>query len=225
MKICVASDLHGHLEDVAWPDGCEMLVIAGDIFPLNIQKDLEACKFWLIKTFFPWIQYKGYAQVILVAGNHDFYFQEREEEARFLMPENVAYLKDEEFVYKGYRFYGTPWIADLHRWAFYKDEDGLAEAYFRIPGDLDMLITHMPPKLGSYGQVKQENLFNTGTDYGSPILSWNLVRAQPRFHVFGHVHTGNHILRKVRKLDTWTANVSVLDEDYRVRYAPKVIFL
>ena len=45
----------------------------------------------------------------------------------------LVYLCDNSVEIDGVRIYGTPWIADLARWAFYKSEDELAEIYDRIP--------------------------------------------------------------------------------------------
>lgn len=57
----------------------------------------------------------------------------------------LIYLCDNSVEIDGIRFYGTPWIADLARWAFYKPEDELKEAYANIPKKCDVLLTHIPP--------------------------------------------------------------------------------
>ena len=46
---------------------------------------------------------------------------------------SLVYLCDNSVEIGGVRFYGTPWIADLSRWAFYRDDEGLREAYGAIP--------------------------------------------------------------------------------------------
>ena len=45
-----------------------------------------------------------------------------------------------------------------------------------IPHDLDILVTHMPP----YGILDQ--------DLGSPEILNFVLKAQPKYHLFGHIH-------------------------------------
>lgn len=59
-KICVLSDLHGHLPKV---EPCELVLSAEDIVPLNIQFDNA--------EFTKWIDSLPCDEVIMVAGNHD----------------------------------------------------------------------------------------------------------------------------------------------------------
>lgn len=51
-KICALSDLHGHLPKI---EPCELVLLAGDIVPLNIQFDNAASTLWFLDEFTKWI--------------------------------------------------------------------------------------------------------------------------------------------------------------------------
>ena len=70
MKCVALSDLHGDLpEDI--PE-CDIVIIAGDILPLNIQRDKIKSTAWLCNEFKNWCNFLKCSKVIFIAGNHDF---------------------------------------------------------------------------------------------------------------------------------------------------------
>lgn len=62
-KICVLSDLHGHLPKV---EPCEL---AGDIVPLNIQFDNAESTLWFLDEFTKWIDSLPCDEVIMITIN------------------------------------------------------------------------------------------------------------------------------------------------------------
>ena len=73
MKICAISDLHGYLpKDLPESD---LLLIAGDIMPLRFQSNMARSKEWLEKEFKQWCKEQETYEIVLIGGNHDFYFE------------------------------------------------------------------------------------------------------------------------------------------------------
>lgn len=61
-KICALSDLHGHLPKI---EPCELVLLAGDIVPLNIQFDNAASTLWFLDEFTKWIDSLPCDEVII----------------------------------------------------------------------------------------------------------------------------------------------------------------
>lgn len=235
LKIVGISDIHGTLvkatEEDFWPEG-DVLCIAGDILPLDIQRDTHASLAWLCCQFYPWIESLPYEDVVLVAGNHDFLFEtinidrngnhrkSTKVQKKFFMPKKLHYLEDSGCTIKGFEFWGSPWIPDLSGWAFYGEDELLEQKFKKIHEGIDVLITHCPPKVGMYGTVLQHG-WNHMSDYGCEILAKHIAEAKPIVSIFGHVHTGDHACQYIN--GTHYCNVSAKDEGYNYVYEPKVI--
>ena len=241
LKIVAISDIHGLLPEL--PE-CDVVCCAGDISPLEYQSDQTQMLGWFYLVFLPWVESLPCKKFILVAGNHDFFLQnihrrlidESDGYRRYtwrsasdvmkkLLPGNLrgkynklVYLCDSSFEYEGKRFYGTPWIADLSRWAFYLDNNSLMEKYKNIPKKCDVIITHMPPKIEGLGEVIQGGCFNTGENYGSQELAEVLKTKDFKYALCGHVHSGQHLPVDLdgKKL----VNVSLKNENYEENYYP-----
>ena len=229
MKITAISDLHGYLpKDL--PEG-DVLCICGDIVPLEYQKDYTQSVAWFAIDFNRWASTLPYRKVVFIGGNHDFFLQELGEKFRpttvmkHLLPgahkgqSKLVYLCDNSVEIDGVRFYGTPWIADLTRWAFYKPEEELVEIYSRIPKQCDVLLTHMPPLACNAGMVMQHGHYNTYANYGSAVLAEAIASRDIKYALCGHVHTGNHIPEPFGNVKN-VVNVSLKDENYKVSYSP-----
>ena len=224
MKIAAMSDMHGFLPDVSRIKKVDVVVIAGDVFPLDMQRDMPACENWFKNKMLPWMGSLPAERVILIPGNHDFFFFRAYNHTigfdmdTFLaseentMGDRLVYLIDKGFEWGGKTFYGTPWVAVLHRWAFYAP--CTADKWSLIPEGVDLLVTHMPPSAGMTGVTHPGTHY--AVDYGDPYLTVALDAKGVKNHVCGHVHTGVHGGVKCGVTNVY--NVSLKNEDYRVAY-------
>ena len=242
IKVVGISDIHGSLPDIP---KCDVVCCAGDISPLEIQNNQTSMVSWFCLEFLPWVKKLPCKKFILVAGNHDFFLQNihkvlidwsKDGYTRYtwigandvmenLLPgdlmktyDKLVYLCDSSYEYKGHTFYGSPWIRDLKRWAFYLDNDSLKEKFNKIPEKCDVIITHMPPKIEGLGGVLQGGCYNTGADYGSPELAEVLKTRNFKYALCGHVHSGQH--NPVEIGDKKLVNVSFKNEQYQETYYP-----
>lgn len=207
MKITFISDTHNR-HDLVKIEPTDILIHSGDM--TSHGSCLE------VTRFLHWFSNQPADTKILVAGNHDWLFYAKPEEAQILLSEypNVCYLQDSVVVTKGLRIYGSPWQPRFYNWAFNADEDELREHWEKIPENIDILITHGPPNM--IRDVTYENI-----NAGCPILLNEIVhRIKPKYHAFGHIHEGYGI-EKVG--DTTYINASTCDRKYKPTNAPLII--
>lgn len=237
MKIVAMSDMHG----VVMPkiEKCDVVCICGDIIPLDVQRDAMGSYKWMRDEFIPWCMDLPCERVILIAGNHDFYFQSgaigyliddenvvdhgaKAFQRCLPLPGKIVYLQDSGYEYNGVTFYGTPWCPDLYRWAFYGNHDRLTEIFRKIPQDVDVLLTHTP---GSMCNGTETSHFDNGEtrSFGCSELTSAVFARNIRRWICGHIHTGNHEFSKLDNYaETLVANVSLIDESYMPAYTPTV---
>ena len=222
MKIAGISDLHGDLINDF--EECDIVCICGDTLPLSIQRNNQKSRKWLKEEFKPWAESLPCDKVFFIGGNHCFCMESTPQFMldNFKKDDKVTYLCNEEFIYncdgKDYKIYGTPYCPDLYRWAFYKDHDNLIKEFSKIPENVDILLTHCPPKIDHYGVVLQQGVYNHFTDYGCEELADSVKIKHPKLHIFGHVHSGDHEAKLIGK--TLYCNVSIKNENYNITYYP-----
>lgn len=231
MRLIAISDTHGNLPEI--PQG-DVLCIAGDISPLKYQRNLPSMVPWLAKRFATWADKLPVEKVVLVAGNHDFVFQSPEYKdaaiAAVTSLGKVVYLENSTYEHNGKLFYGSPWVIGPAGWAFYDGTKQLEMIEETMPEGVDVAIFHQPLEYGGNGRVLQVPSWMIGqtfdssflTDdhlhpsYGSTALDNIVEKKAPKLVVTGHVHSGNHEIVSLN--DTMVANVSLLDEDYKLKY-------
>lgn len=211
MKILALSDTHSRHKKIPreWLPPADVIVHAGD-FTIN-GEDLETL------NFLEWFSGLPYAHRILTAGNHDWSF----EDTRCLFFEDYArrggitYLNDEGLDIEGVYFYGSASTPRFLDWAFNREQGAEIDRYWRaIPRYTDVLITHGPP----YGYL-DETLDKRKV--GCKDLTENLKEIKPKYHVFGHIHSGYGIMKGRDELEGTTfINASVCDERYKLVNKP-----
>ena len=171
MRIVCVSDTHGFHKHTEVPDG-DILVHGGDLTKHGSLEDVE--------EFNRWLGALPHGHKIVIAGNHDFCFQEQPAEARARLT-NALYLQDSGCEIEGLTFYGSPWTPLFFDWAFMLSDEELAAKWALIPPRVDVLITHGPPQ----GILDTTNRKEPA---GSATLLERVRAVKPRLHVFGHIH-------------------------------------
>ncbi|KAM4056996.1 calcineurin-like phosphoesterase [Hirsutella rhossiliensis] len=176
VRVVCISDTHDHIVDV--PAG-DILIHAGDLTidgsAHSIQKQLD------------WLKSLSHQVKVVVAGNHDGFFDANTHSDGQVRPRDVLdlagllYLQGDLTVQevKGRRLaiFGAPDIPECGPSSFAFQYTPARQPWFsRIPPQTDILVTHSPPK------------YHLDLGNGCPHLLREVWRVKPRLHVFGHVH-------------------------------------
>jgi len=198
VRITAISDTH--LAEPELPGG-DILLIAGDITYRGRTSE--------IAQFNRWLEKQPYRNKVLVAGNHDFMFEEYPVNAQQLIPATTHYLEDELDLIDGVSIWGSPITPWFHDWAFNRERgDAIAKYWEKIPAGIDILVTHGPP----YGILDGALRYNALAEHvGCEELMKHVKRVKPKYHIFGHIHAG---YGQMHRHGTTFLNVSIMNEKY-----------
>ena len=225
IKICAISDLHGYLPEI---ESVDILLIAGDISPLDIQFNKEMMKKWLNDTFANWIKELPLDKVYLVAGNHDAYFeglsQTQLDEFRTKCNFKLVYLENNHIIHKHedkeYKIFGTPYCHIFGNWPFMRTEHYMEEKFKQIPDEVDIIISHDPPfdtgNVDVILEAPQHMSQRMFKHLGNEPLQARIKNVNYKLLVCGHIHSGSHDFDP----ETKCVNVSIKNERYLPVYNP-----
>jgi predicted phosphodiesterase len=216
VRIVCISDTHNYHKSIQLPAG-DILIHAGDATSRGYQHEIE--------NFGTWLRKQPFLYKIVIAGNHDFGYQDSPSHARDWLYGEVGYdhrdglyyLQDEgmEVEVDGEKLfvYGSPWQPWFHSWAFNAYSPELKQKWDLIPNNTDILITHGPPyKL-------QDKTSWGGEHVGCRELRTALQRVKPKLHVCGHIHESYGVARFG---DTYIANAASCTVKYNPTQPPLV---
>ena len=149
-----------------------------------------------VLDFLNWFIEQSYPHKIFITGNHDLCLWDAEDIED--LPGNVYFLQDRECEVDGVRFFGL----------------GYNHPETLIPADVDILVTHEPPMM-----ILDES---NGTHWGNLPLRNRVMEIKPQYHLFGHAHEAYGISCQGR---TIFSNGSILDDQYQLYHAPRLIEL
>lgn len=179
MKITCISDTHNQHNNIPskYLTGGDCIIHSGDVSGRGSRVEVEA--------FLAWYNELPYTHKILIAGNHDFFFEEAPEyeiEAVLAKYPNITYLNDSGVEIEGLKIWGSPVQPWFYSWAFNRKGTDICPHWDLIPLDTDILITHGPAKgyldLTLHGDV-------TGCPY---LLEKISELTNLKLFVHGHIH-------------------------------------
>ena len=183
IRIVCISDTHTH-RPTGLPKG-DVLVHAGDLTNDGTVADIQGQ--------IDWISSLPYEHKIVIAGNHDSWFDPRARRridvGKAPRWSNVHYLQHSSvqltFPNKSCRhlsFYGGPQIPQCggedFAFQYRRSDDAWSNT---VPIETDVLITHTPPR----------HHLDLPAGLGCEYLRNEVWRVRPKVHIFGHVHAGH----------------------------------
>jgi len=154
------------------PDG-DLLLHTGDMTNSGSKQEIKQVNDWLGSL--------PHKHKVIIAGNHDFLFENNNADARALIT-NAHYLQDSMVEIDKVKIYGSPWQPWFYDWAFnLRRGQPLRNVWSKIPAGIDILMTHGPP----FGVL---DYVTRAERVGCEDLINELFRVKPKLHVFGHIH-------------------------------------
>jgi Icc-related predicted phosphoesterase len=229
LKICAMSDLHGTLPFTEEIGKVDVVVLCGDTVPMAYQRSGKLSNLWLRDEFKSWIDGLDCDRVIMIAGNHDFYFSYEDKTFikdlfKELCGEKLVYLQDESYEYKGVKFYGCPWCKGPLKWAFCpNDINRDITRYYEMIEDCDVLLTHQPASLFNIGISYYWT--EKPQDWSSKALLDAIAKKDILVNFCGHIHSGDHQRATYVSGNHSTVfyNVSLMGETYNWDYQPRFV--
>jgi predicted phosphodiesterase len=206
LKFVTISDTHGKHDSLSLPVG-DVLIHAGDCTSRG--SELE------VINFLNWFSKQDFEHKILIAGNHDFYFERAPElEIEKIIPQNIIYLNDSGTIINGLKIWGSPITPWFYNWAFNRHRGAPIQKHWNlIPLDTDILITHGPV-------FRYLDATTSGHNAGCENLLHKVLEIKPRVHICGHIHEAYGVIENggIKFI-----NASVLNEKYELKNNP-IIF-
>lgn len=203
MKFVTIADTHGQHAKLTLPPG-DVLIHAGDC---SMKGEKEE-----IIDFLSWMEQQDFEHKILIAGNHDFYFEkETDENIRQILPQNITYLNDKMTIVNGINIWGSPITPWFFNWAFNRHRgEAIKKHWDLIPENTDILVTHGPV-------FRTLDLTGRGQHVGCKDLLITIQTVKPKVHICGHIHEA---YGTAEKYGTQFINASVLNDGYELTNKP-----
>ena len=209
MKITCISDTHNKHEQIPakYLTGGDCILHSGDMTGRGTRAEIE--------PFLAWFNELPYKYKILIAGNHDFFFEQAPEyeiQAVLAKYPNIIYLNDSGVEIEGLKIWGSPVQPWFHNWAFNRKGDKILEHWNKIPLDTDILLVHGPVK--GYLDMTKE-----GESVGCPYLLDKLKDfTNLKLLQCGHIHEAYGTFQFAD--GPLLINASVLNRSYVMSHYP-----
>jgi predicted phosphohydrolase len=175
LRVVCISDTHELHRELVVPDG-DLLIHAGDFTFFG--RETRA-----IVDFNDWLGDLPHPHKIVTCGNHEYAFES--DRSLHGLITNATLLLNESATVGPAKVWASPLTPHFGGTFGRSNAEERLRAYRAIPADVDILVTHGPP----YGILD-----HSPSDYREPAgdkeLREAVIRARPKLHVFGHIHSG-----------------------------------
>lgn len=210
MKIWHISDTHTYHGLLTVPEGIDMVIHSGDA---TNPRDPYASEQEML-NFISWYSSLPIKHKVFVAGNHDLCIERNFITKIDFMKNGIVYLENDYTEVKGLKIWGSPFTPPFDQgWAFNKKRSALHDLWKQIPDDVDIVITHGPPK-GILDLAYHQ--LNCIEFCGDEALRKRMYLLNPKLCLFGHIHNNDDIINagtmKLSNHDTIYSNGSVVTD-------------
>jgi len=189
MKIWHISDTHGYHGLLNIPKDVDMLIHSGDVGNSKIPViSNNECR-----DAIAWLESLNIKHKVLIAGNHDIAFERGMITKHELASMGITYLENSHVIVEGLKIWGSPITPTFGEgWAFNKARDKTHNVWSTIPEDVNIIITHGPPKgILDHSYSPQGNVYER---CGCQSLKRRVLDIQPELMCFGHIHNCEDII-------------------------------
>jgi len=202
MKLAILSDNHCQY-DFEVPEA-DVLIHCGDFSFMGKPDEMI--------DFRDWIARQPHTHKLFIWGNHEKIDQQELYWREFMEETGAVCLHNTQHTIDGINFFGSSYTPVFGSWGFMANTV-VRERHWKIaPTDVDVLVTHGPPK-----DVLSNNVY--GEDCGCEHLKDYVLRYRPRIHAFGHIHEAAGV-QIDEDLGVTYVNASLLNEKYEMVNKP-----
>lgn len=182
MKIWHISDTHTYHELLVVPEGIDMVIFSGDC-STSKELHINEAETW---RFIDWYKDLPIKYKIFVAGNHDFSIEKNLITKQDFNDHEIIYLENGYTIIEDLKIWGSPITPVFNMGSFIKRRNEMDSLWSLLPDDIDILITHGPPKGVLDLSVNRAGILEyCGCE---ALKSYILNRIKPKYHFFGHIH-------------------------------------
>lgn len=196
MQVKIISDTHNQ-HDLCTDLECDILVHCGDFGTKGNHTEARTFLSWMVKQ--P-AKYK-----VLVAGNHDRRLKTSPELQMLAKEYGIHFLQNEMIEINGRKLYGGDFVPWVRNGKYESSLSTRAGAWASMPMELDLLITHAPPRY-----ILDRN--KEGSPCGCDQLLEAVKIRDIKKHVFGHIHEDGG--KDIKAFGTEFYNCACKDRNY-----------
>lgn len=210
MKIWHISDTHTYHGLLTVPEGIDMVIHSGDATNPRVPYASEQ----EMLNFISWYSSLPIKHKVFVAGNHDLCIERNFITKIDFMKNGIVYLENDYIEVEGLKIWGSPFTPSFGEgWAFNKKRSALHDLWKQIPDDVDIVVTHGPPK-GILDLAYHQ--LNCIEFCGDEALRKRMYLLNPKLCLFGHIHNNDDIINagtmKLSNHNTIYSNGSVVTD-------------
>ena len=187
MKIWHISDTHGVHNFLTIPQDIDIVIHSGDCsnHQSPVLNENE------VKDFLRWFSMLPIKHKIFVAGNHDTSIEARYISPNYIRSLGIKYLENQSCEIDGIHFFGTPITPTFGTgWAWNKKREKMHDLWESVPENIDVLISHGPPKgILDLSYDRENNLECCGCTSMFKFVS----KSNFKLVLFGHIHNSREI--------------------------------
>lgn len=210
LKVWHISDSHSYHYLLKTPENIDLVIFSGDESNYYEVSKNEA-EAW---NFINWFKKLPIPNKIFIAGNHSAAIAKGRITKKDFDEANIIYIENDYITIEGIKIFGSPLTPTFNNWYFMKNRSKLDDVWKIVHEDVDIMVTHGPPK----GVLDLSYNINNKLEFcgDKALLRHVTERIKPKLHLFGHVHNSEDIINNsiLMRDDITFSNASLVKDNH-----------